>query len=327
MADVAAHVGVSRQLVGLVFRNASGVSKKTEAKIRAAAKELGYRPNLAAQTLRGAGSNYIGVVFHTAHSSTNELVPAIYKHAEKHGFKVVLSAISSTRTDLEAVEEIIGHRCQGVILISSNLSISKIQSLSKMMPVESVSRRVKIPNVGVVASAGETGIKDAVKHLVSLGHKEIAYINAVDMFDGDFRLDGYRSGMSEAKLATKVIDINGDYVEAAGSRAAEKLLASKKLPTAVICSNDQIALGLVFSLTKAGLNVPQDVSVIGYDDTVAQLPFLNLTTVRQDPNEMAEAAVDDLVSRILGKKSSSEIKLTSSKLIVRSSTVKPKASK
>jgi len=129
MADVAERVGVSRQLVGLVFRGAPGVGVQTEAKIRAAAREMGYRPNLAAQSLRREGSKYIGVVFHASERSTNEIIPAIYKYAGELGFQVVISAISSDRTDQKAIDEVIGHRCDGLILISSTLGCKNLHAL------------------------------------------------------------------------------------------------------------------------------------------------------------------------------------------------------
>lgn len=325
MADVAAKVGVSRQLVGLVFRNAPGVSKKTEAKIRSAARNLGYLPNLAAQSLRGEGSRYIGVAFHTSHSSSEELIPALYKEAELLGFKLVLSAISSNRTDQEAINEIIGHRCEGIILISSHLEPSKLQEINASLPMVSISRRVTGVNCGVVSSEGESGIFDAVKHLVELGHKNISYVHTKEMLDSEFRLLGYKRAVRKFRLKASVINIPGDYVEAAGARAAAKLLETNEPPTAVVCCNDQVALGLVHSLLKVGMRIPSDISVTGYDDTVAKLPFLDLTTVRQDANELAKAAIIDLVDRIAGIQQQTATYLTSAKLVVRSSTAKPRS--
>lgn len=326
MADVAAHVGVSRQLVGLAMRDAPGVSVETQSKILAAAKELGYRANLAAQALRRDGSKYIGVVFHTDHSTTNELIPAIYKFAQDQGFQVLLSAISEVRSDAEAIDEIFGHRCDGLVLISSNLSTAKLQKLARTIPLVSIGRRLQGVRCGVVASKGEAGVFDSVEYLIGLGHTAITYVNAEEMLDNEFRLEGYKSAMDKAKLKQTVLPITGDSVEAAGGRAAAKLLAQTSLPTAIVCSNDQLAFGLVHSLLKAGVKVPQDVSVIGYDDTVAKFPFLDLTTVRQDPNELARAAIQDVAERIRGEKYISETVLTSSKLIIRSSTDRPRTS-
>jgi DNA-binding LacI/PurR family transcriptional regulator len=327
MADVAAHIGVSRQLVGLAFRGAAGVSAESAVRIFAAAEEIGYQPNLAAQALRREGSKYIGVTYHTSHSSTEELLPAIYKEAATLGYKVMLSAISHDRDDQEAVNEIIGHRCDGVILISTSLPIAKLQRLSKTMPLVSLSRRINGVKCGVVASEGESGMFDAVQHLVALGHESIAYVDVSEMFDHEYRLQGYREAIAKSRLTESVISISGDYIETAGAKAAEIILSSKSLPTAVICANDQVALGLVYTLQKAGLGVPKDISVVGFDDTIARLPFLDFTTVHQDATELAKAAVADLASRIEWRIDKPQTVLTSAKLVIRSSTAAPRASK
>lgn len=325
MADIAAEVGVSRQLVGIALNGGPGVSAETQAKILTAAKEMGYRPNLAAQALRRDGSKYIGVVFHTEHSSTNELIPAIYKEAQRLGYQIVLSAVSHDRDESEAIDEVFGHRCDGLILVSTSLATLKLKNLATTIPLVSISRRLTGVRCGVVASKGESGVFDAVEYLVGLGHKAIAYIDPREMLDHEFRLEGYKTAMDKAKLKPQVINIQGDFVEAAGALASEKLLALPKLPTAVICANDQLAFGLVHCLLKAGFKIPQDISVVGYDDTVAKLPFLDLTTIRQDPVELAKFAVEDLSDRIRGKKYLSDTVLTSSKLVIRSSTSKPRS--
>lgn len=322
-ADVAARVGVSRQLVGLVFSGAPGVNPETEAKIRAAAKEIGYRPNLAAQSLRRDASKYIGVVFHIGESSMVELLPAIYEQAAKHGFELMLSAVSSSRDENEAIEEVLGHRCSGLILIASTLSTSRLQKLAREIPLVSLGRRVEKVRCGIVSSKGEAGVFDAVEYLIGLGHKKITYVFAKDMLDGEFRLEGYVSAMDKYKLSKSVVTIAGDFAERGGAKAAEIIL-KKELPTAIVCNNDQSALGLSMALLKNGIKIPDDVSVVGYDDTFAQLPFLNLTTVRQEPQELASIAVDDLVARVRGEKYLSESFLTSSKLVIRTSTAMPR---
>jgi DNA-binding LacI/PurR family transcriptional regulator len=144
------------------------------------------------------------------------------------------------------------------------------------------------------------------------------------MLDNEFRLEGYETAMDKVKLKKAVVTVTGDFAEDGGARAANKILAMDNLPTAVVCNNDQSAFGLIHRFLQAGVKVPEDVSVIGYDDTVAQLPFLDLTTVRQDPEELAKAAVEDLSARIKGDKYLSETFLTSSKLLLRTSTCKPR---
>lgn len=324
-ADVAALVGVSRQLVGLVFSGAPGVNAETEARIRAAAKEIGYRPNFAAQSLRADASKYIGVVFHSDESSIQELVPALYVEAKSVGFDLMLSAVSDSRTEEQAIEDVLGHRCDGIVIIASTASNTRLQRLAREVPLVSIGRRLEKVRAGSVASKGEVGVFDAVEYLVGLGHKKIAYVFAKEMLDGENRLEGYKSAMNKYRLPNSVITVTGPFAEQAGAKAADQLL-TRELPTAILCNNDQSAFGLTHRLLQAGVRIPEDVSVIGYDDTIARYPFLNFTTVRQEPKELAQVAIGDLVARIRGDKYMSETFLTSSKLVVRGSTGAPRTS-
>jgi DNA-binding LacI/PurR family transcriptional regulator len=147
------------------------------------------------------------------------------------------------------------------------------------------------------------------------------------MLDSEFRLVGYKKAIRRAKIKSDVISLPGDFAARGGSRAAEVLLKRKTLPTAVVCNNDESAMGLWHRLLQAGVKIPHDVSIVGYDDSVAGYPYLDMTTVRQDPNELAAAAIADLSARILGSKYLAQTFLTSSKLVVRSSTVKPRKSR
>lgn len=325
MADVAAAVGVSRQLVGLVFRGETGVGPATEAKIRAAAKALGYQPNLAARSLRSVSSKHIGVMFRNNQSSMTELIPALYEFADAAGYRLFLSYVSSSHDETSAIEELLGHRCEGLVLFASQQSKTAIQKLARNIPVVSVGRRIDGVRCGLVSSHGEVGVEEAVDYLVGLGHSNIGYVYAKDMPDSEFRLGGYLSGMKKHGLEARVVEVEGDFAESGGSKAADKFI-TRGLPTAIICNNDQSALGLSFRLLQSGIQVPRDVSVVGYDDTIAELPFLNLTTIRQEPREIAAAAISDLVARIKGEQYLSTEILTSTNLIVRTSTGKPKHS-
>ena len=323
MADVAKMVGVSRQLVGLVFRDAPGVGAETAAKIRAAAKEIGYRPNLAAQSLRRDSSNNIGFMFHAEQSSMQGILPAMYKYAKAAGFNLVLSAVSNSHNENDAIEELLGYRCEGLVVSASELSVSRLQKLAREIPMVSLGRRMEQVRAGMVSSNGEAGIFAVTNHLIELGHTDIAYVYAKDMRDSEYRLEGYQAAMDASKLKTRIVTIEGDFAEVGGGQAASVLL-KENLPTAVVCNNDQSALGLTHRFLQAGLRIPQDISVTGFDDTVAQFPFMNLTTARQDPEELAERALNDLVSRIRGEKYLSETYLTPATLVVRTSTAKPR---
>ena len=327
MADVAKKVGVSRQLVGFVFSGQPGVGKDTEAKIRKAAKDLGYRPNLAAQSLRRDETKYIGLIFYAAEAVMSELLPALQREAHENNFDLLSSAVTNAEEEIMAIEWLRGHRCNGLIFIASHLSTNRLQKLAREIPMVSIGRRLEKVRCGIVSSHAEIGVESAVQHLIDLGHTEITYIQGPDMLDSEFRLVGYKKAIRRAKIKSDVISLPGDFAARGGSRAAEVLLKRKTLPTAVVCNNDESAMGLWHRLLQAGVKIPHDVSIVGYDDSVAGYPYLDMTTVRQDPNELAAEAIADLSARILGSKYLAQTFLTSSKLVVRSSTVKPRKSR
>lgn len=324
MADVARQVGVSRQLVGLVFSGRPGVGAETEARIRQAAKDVGYRPNRAAQSLRSDSTKYIGLVFHTSESSMNELLPALYSEAKTAGFDLILSAVSADHDEATAVDGLLGHRCNGLILIAPQMNVTRLQKLAREVPLVLIGRRIEKVRCGAVSSHGEVGVAAAVEHLVALGHRRIAYVVGPEMLDAEYRLAGYEKGMGRHKLPTDLISIPGDFAELGGAAAAEVILARRRRPTAVICNNDQSAMGLSHRLSQAGIYVPRDISLVGYDDTIARYPYLSFTTVRQDPNELAAAAILDIAARIAGTRYLSQTYLTSANLVVRSSSSEPK---
>ena len=327
MADVAKKIGVSRQLVGFVFSGQPGVGTDTEAKIRKAAKDLGYRPNLAAQSLRRDETKYIGLIFYAAEAVMSELLPALQREAHENNFDLLSSAVTNAEEEIMAIEWLRGHRCNGLIFIASHLSTNRLQKLAREIPMVSIGRRLEKVRCGIVSSHAEIGVESAVQHLIDLGHTEITYIQGPDMLDSEFRLVGYKKAIRRAKIKSDVISLPGDFAARGGSRAAEVLLKRKTLPTAVVCNNDESAMGLWHRLLQAGVKIPHDVSIVGYDDSVAGYPYLDMTTVRQDPNELAAAAIADLSARILGSKYLAQTFLTSSKLVVRSSTVKPRKSR
>ncbi len=326
MADVAEQVGVSRQLVGLVFRNASGVGAETRQKILDAAQALGYSPNSAARSLRSPSTKYIGVIFDPAHSAPVEIIEWLYSYAHEAGYKLVVSALTPTRNESEAITEIVGFRCEALILIAPRSTPELLHHSVGQIPLVIIGRGLTNSEFDLVRSQGDVGIASVVAHLASLGHTEIAYIHGADMLDADVRLAGYREAMKQGGLMERILDIYGEYTEECGATAAGLLLAGGALPTAIVCNNDQAALGLSHSLLAAGIRIPADVSVTGFDDSrIARFSFLNLTTVRQDPKEVGEAAIKAAIRRIAEPAASPAEVLTSAKLVLRSSTSAPPA--
>jgi DNA-binding LacI/PurR family transcriptional regulator len=322
MADVAKLAGVSRQLVGFVFQGKSGFSPETALRVRNAAKQLGYRPNLAAQSLRRDATKIIGVVFDPRESSPLEIIQSLYRVGASSGYEVILSAIGDDRDEDEAIHELIGYRCEGLILIASRLSEANLADLAREIPFISIGRQLDVSIADSVCSDGSTGLKLVVNYLAESGHRDVVYVNAASMLDSEARLNGFLTAAEHHQLRHKVIEVAGDYTEESGALAARVLLESKALPTAVACSNDQQALGLISALRVAGVLVPEQVSVVGYDDSrAANFSFMSLTTIHQDAFELAETAVSRLFERIVDQMLPPQVFLTSVRLVSRNSVV------
>ena len=326
MRDVAARVGVSQALVSLVFRNAPGASPATRDRVLRAAAELGYRPNAAAQVLRRTRSRHVGVLFHLRQPFDIDLVEALYPAAERHGYHVVLGALGADRDERRAVEELLANRCEAMILLGPATGAAQLAMAAERMPVVDIARRSAGDGVDVVRVADERGARLAVDHLVALGHRSIAHVDGGKLPGSVHRRRGYERSMRRHGLGPEIRVLPGDHSEESGAVAVRSLIASGRLPTAIFASNDRCAHGVLGTLVRAGLAVPGDVSVVGFDDSgVARLSFIDLTTVRQDVARMAEAAVEAVVERLdRGRVDAREIVLEPS-LVVRATTAAPRS--
>jgi DNA-binding LacI/PurR family transcriptional regulator len=325
MGDVADLVGVSRQAVGLVFRGDRGISAETRQRILDAADELGYQPDIAAQSLRQRASKHLGVVFSPNHAAEVDIVDALYPVAAAGGYGVVLSALTSTRDAAAAIEEVQGYRCAALLLVGLTVDQEELRRLAARVPVVSIGgNEAEDTGCDYVRSAGDVGIGMAVEHLASLGHRDIAYVNGTHMSSARLRYRGYVDAIRRLKLRRRTVSIPNDYVEEAGARAARSLLGQDVLPTAVVTANDHAAVGLIHTLLQAGVHAPQDVSVTGFDDSrISQLSYVDLTTVRQDGGQMAEAAFGAALSRINGRRTPIESVIDPT-LVVRGTTGPPR---
>ena len=334
MADIAAHLGISRQLVSLVFRDAPGASEETRRRVRKAAAELGFSPHVGARSLRRSRSTDLGVIFAPAHSTELEIIEHVYAAASAHGYDVILSAQTAARSTGDAVEELLGHRCAGLIVAGSHLDHAGMRALSRraVVPVVEVgaaSRRND--HYDVVRSSGDRGIDDMVTYLAELGHRRITYVDPAAMPSAALRRRGYDRAADRLGLSTDVLSVPGkyrraDYFEEAGASAARRLLERDELPTAVVAPNDHAAVGLLLTLARAGVRIPAHLSITGFDDSpIARLSSVDLTTVRQDPALMGTAAVEAAVRRIQDNVLAPAETVVDTYLVKRNSAAPPRA--
>jgi DNA-binding LacI/PurR family transcriptional regulator len=327
LADVAARAGVSTALVSIVMRGAKGAGPATRERVLQAAKEIGYRPDARARLLRSSRSRLLGVQFGLQEPFHGDLVEGIYAAAEPAGYQIALSAVAPSRGERHAVETLLADRCEALILLGPQVPAGALAELAAQLPVVSVARRLRRATVGVdvVRTADDEGARQAVDHLVALGHRDIAHIDGGDAPGAADRRRGYRTAMSRHGLSGHVRVLPGGLTEEDGAGAARALLAAGPRPTAVLAFNDRCATGVLDTFLRAGLPVPGEISVVGFDDShLARLAHIDLTTVAQDVRRLARLAVGRAIARLEGEPASGADTVIAPRLVVRGTTATPR---
>ena len=299
MEDVAARAGVSRALVSIVFRGVAGASDETRARVLAAASDLDYRPDTRASRLGRGRTRMLGVTFAVGHAFHGEVLRSLYTEADAVGYEVVLSGVTPDRSDDDAVDTLLAERCEGLILIGSDLKTGAMARLAGRLPVVSVLRPAHASGVGVVRTDDALGMRLAVEHLRGLGHERIGLLDGGRAPGAAERRQGYRRGMNAAPGLHGLV-MPGGLTELDGAAAARAFLAMRApRPTGVVAFNDRCALGFVDVVRQAGVRVPADVSVVGFDDIEqAGYPHVALTTVRQDAARLGAEAVRTVTGKL-----------------------------
>lgn len=300
MADVAREAGVSKTLVSIVFRDAPGASAQTRARVLAAATRIGYVRDERARMLRSNTSTDIGVCFFTRDPMHHDLLDGLYRATSGTRYNLILSGASAHRPQREAIASLVAFRCGALLVIDPWLGDEQLLTLVQGVPAISVARPAQTPGLDSVVSDDAGGIRQAVEHLAGLGHRRICFLSS----PADGGSAEREAGFVES---TRAAGIEGCVRPAgrtsrAGARAATDLLSSTQpLPTALIAFNDHCAKGVLDVLTRRGVDVPQQVSLVGFDDSeVAQRDYVQLTTVRQDTDRLARFAAERAIQRISG---------------------------
>jgi DNA-binding LacI/PurR family transcriptional regulator len=328
LADVAARAGVSTALVSIVMRGVPGASAESRQRVLRAVDELGYRPDTRARLLRSSRSRLLGVVFGVQHPFHGDLVSGLYQAADRIGYELALSAVTPARDEPRAVRSLLEDRCEALILLGPQAPTSDLADLAARLPVVVVARAVRHRAVDVVRTADDEGLHQAVDHLVAVGHRRIAHIEGGRAPGAADRRRGYRQAMRRHGLDTEARILPGGLTEDDGAAAARALLDTPagQRPTAVTVFNDRCATGVLDVLHRAGLTVPGDISVIGYDDSrLARLSHVDLTTVAQDVGQMTTLAVTRAIDRLNGTPVDHRELVLPPRLVVRGTTAAVRA--
>lgn len=320
LEDVAAEVGLSPASVSLVLRGVAGPSADTRERVLEAASRLGYRADRAASLLARRRTHLLGVPVVLRDAFRAELAEEVQLAADAAGYTVALSAITPAHDEARVVETLLDLRCEGVLLLSPSLSPAALTELGSRTAVVVMGRRVTPDGFDVVRVSDDVGVAAAVEHLLGLGHRRIVH---VDGGDAPMAADR-RAGFLAASADVDGRVIHGGYDEAAGSAAARVLLDD--LPTAVVAANDRSAIGLLDVFVRAGVRVPQDVSVVGYDDSaLARLAHVDLTTVSQESHLQAVRAVAAALERLDQDRGDATESVLAPRLVVRGTTGPPRS--
>jgi len=324
--EVARAAGVSTALVSIVFRAAPGASETTRARVFAAAEQLGYRANRSASLMKLRRTKHLGVTINVRSAFQAELAEEIHAAAAQLGYEIVLSLITAGHDESHAIETLMGFRCESAILLGSQLAETRLSELARELPLVLVGRRANLSHVDVVRSGDHRGQALVVEHLAGLGHRDIVHVDGGQQPISVQRRQGYRAAMRRHGLDGHVRVLTGGDSERDGHRAAAELLRHQQLPTAVSAFNDECALGVIDTLAKAGVRVPGDCSVTGYDNSlVAQLTAIDLTSVSQEPPALARAAVRAAVDRLEGRTADTTDTVLEPRLVARGSSAAPRS--
>ena len=321
LEDVAAYVGMSTSSVSLALSERPGPSAETRRRVREAADRLGYRPDRTASLLARRRTRLLGVLLDIRNPFHAELVEDLQLASEDRGYDLVLSTVAGNRDERRAIDTLLDFRCEALILLGPDTPGPRLSELGEQLPVVAIGKQTGAAGIDVVRAADDLGVAQAVGHLSELGHREIAFIDGGKGPIATLRRRGYRTAMRRHGLADAVRVIPGAHDERAGMDAGRQLLHSPSLPTAVIASNDRCAVGLQDVFTRAGVGVPDQVSVVGYDNsTMAQLAHINLTSVDQNAEQLAAHAVHVAADRLENGRHAAEDFVLTPRLVVRGTT-------
>jgi len=326
MFDVAKLSGVSHQTVSRVINDHKNVSEKTRTKVVKAMDELGYSPNLVARALVTGKTATIGVLSHdTTLFGPASTLHAVQSAAREKGYKTTIFSLKSEERDsiISGIKELMNDGVDGIVIIAPQIrgtqEVSDVLGNFPAVLVENEST-ASLPSVNVDQMYGAYEI---TKHLINLGHKTIAHISGPkDWYESEKRLQGFKKALKEKKLDHSLV-WEGDWSASSGYIVAKKIVKNQKI-SAIFAGNDAMALGALKAISEAGLIVPENLSLVGFDDLPESQFFTpSLTTARQDFHEVGEQALGILLGLINKKKTRMNVAIKP-EILIRESSAKAK---
>jgi LacI family transcriptional regulator len=321
--DVAANAGVSVATVSKVLNERYGVAADTYARVRAVIDELGYEASLVAQSLRNHRTNVIGILVADLEPFSTELLKGVADTIRATGFELVVYSAGGRTDDHVGWERRYLSRLSGTLIDGAILVTPTVVDVDYGAPVVAVDPHTGPSALPTIDSDNLRGAQLATEHLLELGHRRIAMLTGrPDLQSAQLREQGYRQAMAAAGVAVdeRLVQV-GAYDPAISAEPARQLLASPGRPTAIFAANDLSAIATIEVAGEFGLRVPDDLSVVGFDNIPeSALAEPSLTTVDQPIRKMGQRAVELLIQLIRGESNSATHITLDTSLVVRQST-------
>jgi LacI family transcriptional regulator len=304
--DVARAAGVSVATVSRVYTGSELVREQTVQRVREVAQRLGYSPHGAARSLITSRTSTIGVLLPDLYGEFfSEVIRGIDQTARLYGYHLLVSSSHAATPELEAALRSMRGRVDGLVVMWPEMDTEMaVRNLPAGFPVVLLNSPVDTATFDVIRIANFDGAYAMVQHFLDLGHRRIAIIRGVEgNYDAEERWRGYRAALVDAGiLPSAAYEVFGDFNEAAAFRATAELLRADPRPTAVFAANDAMAIGAMSALREAGLRVPDDVAIGGFDD-IPMVRYLDppLSSVHVDISALGELATLRLISALQDK--------------------------
>jgi len=327
-SEVARRAGVSQSAVSRTFTPGASISPKTREKVMAAAQELGYRPNAIARSLITNRSRIIAVVMaYLENLFYPDVLEELGRLLVKENYRLLLFTGHMDRDSDPVFDQLMQYRVDGIVLASTTLSSHLSEECATAgIPVVLFNRTTERDAVSSVTTRNREGGRRIGEFLIAGGHKRFAYISGVERSSTNRdRFAGYVEALAEAGHADIMVEV-GNYDRSEAETAARKLLSRPDRPDAIFVANDHMAVAVMdVARYEFGLTIPDDLSIVGYDDVgPARWTSYGITTMSQPLKRMVEATVNILMGQISSGEIEAEHRILSGELIVRTSARLPK---
>ncbi|MGZ9586569.1 LacI family DNA-binding transcriptional regulator [Paenibacillus marinisediminis] len=312
IVNVAEKAGVAPSTVSRVISNDSRISQKTSKKVRKVMEELGYHPNMLAKSLVTNTTHNIGIVLPRPADEVfqnqffSDIIRGIVAKAAASQYDVMMTTGANGEEEIKAVKRLVhGRNVDGIILLASHMIDANISFLrEKKFPFVLVGRSEDYSDITSVDNDNIAASQAITRHLIELGHRKIAFVSGpFELTVSKDRLDGFSKALMEAGIPFDIDYVyEGSFTPESAAQITERILELEERPTAIIATDDVVAFGIIRTLWNNGFNVPEDCSVVGFNNTLlAEMCLPQISSVDIGTYQMGQSTVQALVQSIKGE--------------------------